>query len=241
MPFTILDEGQIVQTIERLHSRIRERFPDASLTKVAAELEEVGRQHAAISRAIHSPNWWLRSASIVALLLGIGALILLFASVRAKGWPPTDVTELLGSLDSGLSMLFLLAATAILLTSFELRRKRSRCIEALHKLRALAHIVDMHQLTKDPEHAINPRGDTSSSPRRLLSPFELTRYLDYCSEMLALLGKLAALYAQSFPDPAAVAAVDAIEDLTTGLSRKVWQKIMILANHPDADAPDTPQ
>ena len=31
-----------------------------------------------------------------------------------------------------------------------------------------------------------------SSPKRLLSPFELTRYLDYCSEMLSLAAKVAA-------------------------------------------------
>ena len=68
-----------------------------------------------------------------------------------------------------------------------------------------------------------------------MTPFELARYLDYCSEMLSLMGKLAALYVQRFPDTQAVAAVDAIEDLTTGLSRKVWQKIMILANHPEPD------
>jgi hypothetical protein len=34
-----------------------------------------------------------------------------------------------------------------------------------------------------------------------MSPFELTRYLDYCSEMLSLTSKLAAVYAQNLPDP----------------------------------------
>jgi len=33
-----------------------------------------------------------------------------------------------------------------------------------------------------------------------MSPFLLCRYLDYCSELLSLTGKLAALYAQSFSD-----------------------------------------
>jgi hypothetical protein len=46
--------------------------------------------------------------------------------------------------------------------------------------------------------------------------------------MLSLLGKVAALYVQGFPDERAVAAVDDIEDLTSGLSRKIWQKIMVL-------------
>jgi hypothetical protein len=33
---------------------------------------------------------------------------------------------------------------------------------------------------------------------------------------------------QKFDDPVALAAVNEVEDLTTGLSRKIWQKIMIL-------------
>jgi hypothetical protein len=61
-----------------------------------------------------------------------------------------------------------------------------------------------------------------------MSDFELSRYLDYCSEMLSLVGKIAALYVQRFDDPVVLAAVDEIEDLTTGISRKIWQKIMII-------------
>jgi len=37
-----------------------------------------------------------------------------------------------------------------------------------------------------------------------------------------------ALYVQKFDDGVALSAVNEIEDLTTGLSRKIWQKIMIL-------------
>jgi hypothetical protein len=61
-----------------------------------------------------------------------------------------------------------------------------------------------------------------------MGEFELMRYLDYCSEMLALTGKLAALYMQDMRDPVIIEAVNEIEDLTTSLSRKIWQKIMIL-------------
>ena len=57
---------------------------------------------------------------------------------------------------------------------------------------------------------------------------ELGRYLDYCSEMLALNSKLAALYAQSLHDPVVLAAVDEVETLTTGLTAKIWQKLVIL-------------
>ena len=92
----------------------------------------------------------------------------------------------------------------------------------------MAHIVDMHQLTKSPEAALAKSTDTVSSPKRTLSAFELGKYLDYCSELLSLIGKISALYSQSLDDPVVLNAVDDIEDLTTELSQKIWQKITLL-------------
>jgi hypothetical protein len=46
--------------------------------------------------------------------------------------------------------------------------------------------------------------------------------------MLSLLGKLAALFPQRFDDSIVLEAASDIENLTIGLSRKVWQKITIL-------------
>jgi hypothetical protein len=89
----------------------------------------------------------------------------------------------------------------------------------------------MHQLTKDPSQVIVGVGNrTPSSPKRTLTAYQLTRYLDYCTEMLSLVGKLAALYAQSNSDSVVLQAVNDIETLTNGISRKIWQKIMILDN-----------
>ena len=74
-----------------------------------------------------------------------------------------------------------------------------------------------------------------------MSAFELNRYLDYCTEMLSLSGKVAALYIQHFEDPEAVSAVNDLEDLTSGLSRKIWQKIMVLPSAArDLTQPDVP-
>lgn len=92
----------------------------------------------------------------------------------------------------------------------------------------MAHIIDMHQLTKDPDRVLRQGQDTKSSPKRTMTRFELSRYLDYCSEMMALIGKVAALYVQEFADEVAVAAVNDVENLTTGMARKIWQKLMVL-------------
>jgi len=52
--------------------------------------------------------------------------------------------------------------------------------------------------------------------------------LMHSSELLGLIGKVGAFYAQNLADPIVLTAVDEVEGLTTGLSRKIWQKIAIL-------------
>ena len=46
--------------------------------------------------------------------------------------------------------------------------------------------------------------------------------------MLALIAKLAALYAGRSRDREVIMAVNEVEELTSSLGRKIWQKIMIL-------------
>ncbi len=73
------------------------------------------------------------------------------------------------------------------------------------------------------------RGDsTASSPRTPMTLFELGRYLDYYSEMLAIIGKIAALYIQHFDDADTVSAASDVETLSSDLYRNVWQKILVI-------------
>ena len=51
---------------------------------------------------------------------------------------------------------------------------------------------------------------------------------DHIVETISLTGKIAALYGERSDDSVALSAVDEIESLTTDLSRKIWQKIMIV-------------
>jgi hypothetical protein len=126
--------------------------------------------------------------------------------------------------------LLLLAGGAIwFLVTAEQRVKRRRTMRALYELRSFAHVIDMHQLTKDPTIVLGGGQPTSASPERRMSLFELSRYLDYCTEMLALIAKLAALYAGATQDENVISAVNEMENLTSDLGRKIWQKIMILS------------
>ena len=67
-------------------------------------------------------------------------------------------------------------------------------------------------------------GSSASS----LTPAELERYLDYTADLLSLLGKLAAWYAQRVNDPEIVIAINELEQLTGDMTRKIWQKISII-------------
>jgi len=84
----------------------------------------------------------------------------------------------------------------------------------------------MHQLTKDPKVILFQEYATEEKRNHMTST-QLMRYLDYCCDLLAVIGKIAALHAQNFNDPVVLNAVNDIESLTTGLSSKIWQKIKI--------------
>lgn len=222
-----LNPEKIVETIEVLCRRIDERFPDSGLGRVGRELLTVAGESQERSAWIARPHRSLRVITWLLLLIMVVGLAVILANAA---WPRGgfDLVGLVQVSEAGLNITILLGAAALFVATAEVRIKRGRALKAIHELRALAHVIDMHQLTKDPEQQLTRVKETPSSPKRTLRASELIRYLDYCSEMLSLIGKLAALYVQKFDDPVALAAVNEVEDLTNGLSRKIWQKIMIL-------------
>jgi hypothetical protein len=224
-----LDPQRIVETIEGLQRRIDERFPGSGLSRVTADLHQVAVETVVRAEWIQKPNRllrvgvWTLTVAIITLFLW---LVLSYQKLR--NLHQTEFVNFIQALDSGISSLVYIGAAILFLVTWETRIKRARALRAIHELRAMAHIVDMHQLTKDPERAFNVGSDTASSPKRVLTPFELSRYLDYCSEALALISKIAALYVQGFEDSVVLDAVDDMEDLTAGISRKIWQKITLI-------------
>lgn len=222
-----LSVSEIISTIEMLNQRIDERFPDSGLGKVCRELLETARSSEARCREISKPNVPLRIAMGTLVLLIAGLVTTLFTYVRVSE-AALEISQLLQSFDAFLESIVYLGATCIFLVTVESRIKRRRALQAIDEMRSFAHVVDMHQLTKDPQGLIRPGPTTPSSPVRTMTAFELCRYFDYSSEMLSLISKVAALYIQDFRDSEAMDAVDQIEDLTTGLSQKIWQKSALL-------------
>ncbi len=223
-----LEPNKIVDTIHLLHKRISERFPKAGLGNVCMQLHHIAKDSQSRCHWIKKPHILLRVG--VAALIVLILFLVTFGIGQSVTFSSQDIefTDFLQVLDAGMNTIILISAALFFLVTVETRRKRNRAMTAIHQLRALAHVIDMHQLTKDPERVFSKDNRTASSPRQTMNAFELTRYLDYCTEMLSLVGKVAALYAQDFDDTVVLAAVNDVENLTTGLSRKIWQKIMII-------------
>lgn len=231
MPFRTLNSDHIVATLETLASRVGERFPDASLNNVVAELIELAKRDRRRSRRLARPYLFLRAGTLLAV--GAAVVALMFVGKGLWGWAnlegaQADIFTVFEGVEAGLNIVILTAVAIFTLTRIEERLKRNLALDDLHELRSVAHVIDMHQLTKDPTALLRLGPRTASSPTREMSEFELTRYLDYCAELLSLAGKVAALYAQSSQDPVVINAVNDIETLTSNMASKIWQKIMIV-------------
>jgi hypothetical protein len=221
-----LRADRVLATLDKLQGRISARFPEAGLARVCADLIDTARFSAADAASLARPHLLWRFAALALVVLGVTAQISAFRFLNLRADTLT-APELVQGLEAAVNLLILFGGAIWFLLTLEERQKRERALDALHRLRSLAHVIDMHQLTKDPTVMLDQQ-KTPASPERTMTQFELTRYLDYCAEMLALIGKLAALYGDRVRDSVVIASVNDVENLTNGLGRKIWQKITII-------------
>jgi hypothetical protein len=229
-----LDERAIIRTLETLRNRVAERFPTRGLTLTVSHLLDLSRITAKEAADLQKPYWGMRLVPLIAIagaIAGFGVLYGIFSVILDQ---PVGLAEFTQGLEAALNIILIAGIAIGFFLRLENRRKRTVALNGLYKLRAVSHVIDMHQLTKDPANIVGK--PTTSSPLRDLDQEQLARYLDYCTEMLSLTGKLAALYAQYFPDATVVAAVNDVEQLTTNLSRKIWQKIVLVQQTPSSSA-----
>jgi hypothetical protein len=226
--YTELKLEKIASTIMRLERRIVERFPDSGLSRVAADLRRIADEEEALLAHVRRPIWILRIAGAIAVGGILALVVFLGFTAYTMSRHTGSIYEVLQASDAAINVIIVLSLAIFFCVTLETRVKRARALRALHRLRSIVHVVDMHQLSKDPEHLFEPSMATASSPPRTLTRFQLSRYLDYCSEMLSLTSKLAGVYAQYLNDTVVLDAVNDIETLAASLSNKIWQKIMIM-------------
>ena len=229
------DEVQLVahhvgHTVEHLERRIRARFGDRGLTRAALDLRrlveevetEAGQSHIRLRRT----TLIARTTSVAIVLATVVLLTFSLRNAISEGlensedWVPLIESVINDLVFSAIAMLFLWA--------FPERRERRTLLRLLHRLRSLAHVIDMHQLSKDPEQVSPTYTRTEESVTHGLDADQLHHYLDYCSEMLSLTAKTAALCAEHSTDDVVLNTISTLETLTTELSNKIWQKISLL-------------
>ncbi|MFT4666816.1 MAG: hypothetical protein ACI8YQ_002407 [Polaribacter sp.] len=221
-----LDTQRIDRTISRLLKRIDERFPDSGLGKVGTDFYEFNKHCAENIEWISRPIYWIRIVTY--LFIGLAAIGLIYSITLLRFEVTPTFSNVAAVLEAVVNDVILLGAGIFFLFTLENRVKRTRAIRSLNELRGFAHVVDMHQLTKDPQLIGQPYSKTDNSPKRTMTKFELQRYLDYCSELLSLIGKTAVLYAQQLPDEVVLSSANELEQLCSSLSQKIWQKLIIL-------------
>ena len=224
-----LNADYLRETIVRLSERVGARFPKRNLAGIAAELITVMDETTANIERQRRRMVWARRISvgvIAALVIAVVVAVVLLvhgaqAGIGGASASPSFFESLINDL--------VFAAIAIYFTwAWPSRIFRSSTLDALHQLRSIAHVIDMHQLTKDPERLRPGFVMTKASIAENLNAQQLSYYLDYCSELLSCVSKIGALYGEHTTDATVLDTIEGIETLTTGMSRKIWQKIALL-------------
>jgi hypothetical protein len=230
-----LAAGHVGATVTQLERRIKARFGERGLTKAARDLgrlvalveTEAAQSHVRLRRTTMAA----RTASIIIVAATVGALGFSLRSVLSDGLART--ADWVPLVESVVNDLVFAAIAVVFLWAFPERLERRSLLRLLHRLRSLAHVIDMHQLSKDPEQVNPAYTPTAESVLHGLSADQLYHYLDYCSEMLSLTAKTSALCAENTTDSVVLETVSYIETLTTELSNKIWQKISLLPRDTD--------
>ena len=232
-----LEPDQIIATIDTLHARIDASFPDRGLARICGELAQVARDARVRVEKLQRPNWPLRLVPIVLTAVVIYLTWVVSSSIgKVEATIDKVLAQHLQDLARALRQLLKDVAVPLALTvpvpfvigmfafiwRLESRWNRHRILRYLHELRSIIHVIDMHQLTKDPSL------DADAADPEHIGREQLARYLEYSSELLALSGKVAALYAESSHDPVVIASVSDLGQITANLSNKIWQKLNIV-------------
>src|SRR5258706_10841331 len=138
-----LEPSKLQAAIRQVEARIGEAFPGSGLAGLAASLAAIAADAVARSARIRAANWRLRLVSTA--LLGSMALLIGLAILHARP-PPEEIEafQLAQGIDALLSAIVLCGAAVAFVVTLEVRAKRKKALEALHELRVLAHVIDLH-------------------------------------------------------------------------------------------------
>jgi hypothetical protein len=224
-----IESSNLIWTSQKLSARIAERFPDSGLASVSAQTAVITEETVARAARLAAPRWILRAFGFIGccIVFALTVAIAVHVGNQASAEGATG-TAWIQIIESAVNDVIFVALAIAFLSQVESRVKRAEALRSIRTLRSLAHVIDLHQLSKDPlrlhQTELTP---TAHSTPALLTQTELERYLQYCVELLSIVGVLAAIHAQELNDPVVIAATGDIESLTLGLSEKIWSKISV--------------
>src|SRR5262249_36501883 len=151
-----LDPPKVIETIAMLQKRISERFPGAGLAAVCGELLALAREDSVRARRIGRRHIFLRFLVLVVSVSGISLSVWVLKQVdfSRDSTAADNVYSVFQGIEALANMVVLMGAAIVFLIPIEQRLKRRRALRALHELRAIVHVIDMHQLTKDPSAGV---------------------------------------------------------------------------------------
>ncbi|GAB3242701.1 hypothetical protein [Nocardioides dilutus] len=236
-----LEADAVREVVVELHERIGARFPERGLRGVAGDLmlliDQVQSSATDTQRKVRALRVASRIAMFAIVAATVLALVLALRDAFIEDGRITNSLDVLPLIETVINDVVFAGIAVFFLYSFPERLRRGQLLNLLFQLRSTAHIIDMHQLSKDPEQLRSSYVATSVSRPLDMTRDEMARYLDYCTELLSLVGKAAALCAEESRDSVVLETVSRIETLTVGLSRKIWQKISNLPASEEAVTP----
>lgn len=229
---TELSQPYVGMTARKLVGRIDERFSDCELKRLAQKVEKTVANSRRRLRGPYALGFLVRLVIWPCVFAALGAIAYGVYSLDLKV-QINNGGEFVQGLDSSLQVMIMVAAGTWFFLTLGHRLVRNRLLKAVQELRALVHMIDLLQLDKDPDRLSRKEGEnTPTSPQlgKVSTPFLLSRYLDYCSELLSLVSKVAALYSEQVKDPVVLSELSEIEALTIQYRLTIGTKMASISN-----------
>ena len=99
-------------------------------------------------------------------MIGLVTVALVFTQSVRYRWQ--QVFGLFQGIEAAMNITVLTGAALFFLWIDPSPIKRRRALDDLHVFRSIAHVIDMHQLTKDPSALLDRITPTASSPARIM-------------------------------------------------------------------------
>ena len=112
--YRALDPGRIIETLVQLEARIAERFPNAGLVGVCAELTALAREARQRAERIAAPYYGLRLLSGMVVVAGVLVLLFLATLVTTLANETTkELFTMVQGIDAAVNLLIIIGAAEI--------------------------------------------------------------------------------------------------------------------------------